>query len=172
MARMGGMNLDSKAEGAAASQGAIALQATLFDFAITELVRQHRCSFAPLWTVESWAKLMIWLALNCGCSSDPASLEAFAAALGPRLSGRMRHTFFSRELEELNLQLLADPAEPRLLVLPIDGLRPLPAAPVVAAMLEEQGVAPLLEDQGCWDWQASLVAVPWRPSGGGTSSPA
>ena len=44
---------------------AASLQATLFDFAIGELVRQHRESFAPLWTLESWAKLMIWLALNC-----------------------------------------------------------------------------------------------------------
>jgi hypothetical protein len=43
-----------------------ALQAALVDFAIGELVRQHRESFGPLWTVESWAKLLIWLALNCG----------------------------------------------------------------------------------------------------------
>jgi hypothetical protein len=42
----------------------VALQATLFDFAIGELVRQHRESFPPLWTSESWAKLLIWLALN------------------------------------------------------------------------------------------------------------
>ncbi|MEI8251755.1 MAG: protein phosphatase, partial [Synechococcus sp. ELA057] len=49
------------------------LQATLVDFALRELVRNHRTSFAPLWTPESWAKLLIWLALNCGCGTDPAS---------------------------------------------------------------------------------------------------
>ena len=59
------------------------LQATLFDFAIAELVRQHRDSFQPLWTAEAWAKFLIWLALNCGCSGDQQGLEAFAMALGP-----------------------------------------------------------------------------------------
>ena len=54
------------------------LQATLFDFAITELVRQHRDSFQPAWTAECWSKLLIWLALNCGCSPEQAELEAFA----------------------------------------------------------------------------------------------
>ena len=29
-------------------------QAALFDFAIAELVRQHRASFQPLWTPDSW----------------------------------------------------------------------------------------------------------------------
>ncbi|MEY4298352.1 MAG: hypothetical protein RLZZ423_1531, partial [Cyanobacteriota bacterium] len=47
-----------------------ALQATLVDFALAELVRANRSSFEPLWSVESWAKLLIWLALNCGCSGD------------------------------------------------------------------------------------------------------
>ena len=30
------------------------LQDTLFDFAITELVRQPRQSFQPLWTRDCW----------------------------------------------------------------------------------------------------------------------
>lgn len=29
------------------------LQAALLDFALAELVRQHRCSFMPLWSRES-----------------------------------------------------------------------------------------------------------------------
>jgi len=157
------MNPDSQADGVAARPEPVALQATLFDFAIAELVRQHRDSFAPLWSVESWAKLLIWLALNCGCAADPASLEAFAAALGPRLTGRMRRVFFGRELENLNLQLMADPAEPRLLLLPIDGLGPLPAAEAVTAALEGLELAPLLcQDKTLWQWQADLLAIPWR----------
>ena len=75
-----------------------ALQATLVDFALAELVRANRSSFEPLWSAESWAKLLIWLALNCGCSGDREGLEAFAAALGPALTGRMRRLFFEREL--------------------------------------------------------------------------
>ena len=35
------------------SADATGLQATLFDFSIAELVRQHRESFQPLWTAES-----------------------------------------------------------------------------------------------------------------------
>ena len=82
---------------------ATSLQATLFDFAIRELVRQHRQSFEPLWSAESWAKLLIWLSLNCGCSGDEAGLRAFAEALGPALSGRLRRLFFERELHDLGL---------------------------------------------------------------------
>ncbi|MFM2081185.1 MAG: hypothetical protein RLZZ219_1867, partial [Cyanobacteriota bacterium] len=99
-----------------------ALQATLFDFAIAELVRQHRASFEPLWSAESWAKLLIWLSLNCGCSGDEAGLKAFAGALGPLLSARLRRVFFERELLDLDLQLMADPAEQQVLVLPIGPL--------------------------------------------------
>ncbi len=53
-----------------ASPDPLALQATLVDFALAELVRQNRESFQPLWSSESWAKLLIWMALNCGCSGD------------------------------------------------------------------------------------------------------
>jgi len=152
---------------------AAALQATLFDFAIAELVRQHRESFPPLWTVESWAKLLIWLALNCGCSGDPAALEAFAAALGPVLTGRLRRTFFERELEDQGLQVMADPAERQVLVLPLEatpgvgapeGVDPAAIAPErVAAALEEVGLSPLVSpDRLCWQSLEALVAVPWR----------
>ncbi|MED5469940.1 MAG: protein phosphatase, partial [Cyanobacteriota bacterium] len=41
---------------------AILFQGKLVDFALAELVRQHRDSFQPLWTVDSWAKLLIWMA--------------------------------------------------------------------------------------------------------------
>lgn len=167
------MNPDSQSVGSAALPQPLALQATLFDFAIGELVRQHRDSFAPLWTVESWAKLMIWLALNCGSGSDPAALEGFAAALGPRLTSRMRRLYFTRERQELNLQVMADPAEQQLLVLPLDGLCPLPPSGPVIAVLEDLGLAPLLvDDQALWIWQPTLVAVPWRQQPGGAERPA
>ncbi|MCS5690859.1 protein phosphatase [Cyanobium sp. FGCU-6] len=139
-----------------------ALQATLIDFAIAELVRQHRDSFPPVWTVESWAKLLIWLALNCGCSGDPAALEAFAAALGPVLTGRMRRTFFERELVDLDLQVMADPAERQVLVLPLG-----PAAGAldperVASALKRVGLLErLVADRTRWQALEAVTAVPW-----------
>jgi len=139
------------------------LQGTLFDFAIAELVRQHRQSFPPLWTAESWAKLLIWLALSCGCSGEARALEAFAAALGPVLTARMRRLFFERELPDLNLRLMADPAERQVLLLPLEA-GPEPIAPErVAAALEAVGLSPLVTDDRLrWQWLEALVAVPWR----------
>jgi len=141
---------------------ASALQATLVDFALAELVRAHRDSFPPAWTAESWAKLLIWLALNCGCGSDPAALEAFAQALGPALGQRLRHLFFSRELEDLNLQVLADPAEAQLLVQPLqaegnDTLDP----ERVALALERCGLTGLVAERGQWRTLEALTAIAW-----------
>ncbi|MCP9890052.1 protein phosphatase [Cyanobium sp. Aljojuca 7D2] len=137
------------------------LQATLFDFAIGELVRQHRESFQPLWSTESWAKLMIWLSLNCGCSGDREGLEAFAAALGPVVTGRMRRLFFERALEDLDLQVMADPAEQQVLVMPLGPPGPLDPARVAQA-LERVGLLPGLV-AGPERWQAldAVVAIPW-----------
>ncbi|MEA5389897.1 protein phosphatase [Cyanobium gracile UHCC 0139] len=144
------------------------LQGTLFDFAIAELVRQHRQSFPPLWTAESWAKLLIWLALSCGCSGDTLALEAFAAALGPTLTARMRRLFFERELPDLNLRVMADPAEQQVLLLALEA-GPVPGAPQaiaaerVAAALEAVGLSPLVTDDRLrWQSLEALVAVPWR----------
>ena len=141
------------------------LQATLVDFAIAELVRRHRGSFLPLWTADSWAKLMIWLALNCGCSGDEADLKAFAAALGPALSARMRRLFFSRELESLDLQVMADPAEAQVLVLP---LGPDPAAltpeAVAAALAQVELQARVQDAPEHWRWLDGAVAIPWAGS--------
>ena len=149
------------------------LQGTLFDFAIAELVRQHWQSFPPLWTAESWAKLLIWLALSCGCSGDTRALEAFAAALGPALTARMRRLYFERELPDLNLRVMADPAEQQVLVLPLEAgpaagaeeaIAPEAIAPErVAAALEAVGLSPLVtDDRGRWQSLEALVAVPWR----------
>lgn len=138
------------------------LQATLFDFAIAELVRQHRESFQPLWSADSWAKLMIWLALNCGCSSDQAGLQAFAEALPPALSGRMRRVFFERELEDLELQVMADPAEQQVLVLPIGPAAVLEEQARISAALERVGLAARVAGVERWQRLDALVAIPWN----------
>ncbi len=140
-----------------------AVQGRLAEFAIGELVRQHRSSFAPLWSTESWVKLLIWLALNCGCSGDEAGLRAFRACLDPALSRRLRQQFFTRELELLQLQVVADPAEGAALVLPLaPGGAPVDlqraAAAVAAAGLEAQLVA----DRGRWSSLEGAVAIPWQ----------
>lgn len=138
------------------------LQATLVDFAIGELVRRHRDSFQPLWTADSWAKLMIWLALNCGCSGDESSLKTFAEALGPALCARMRHLFFTRELEGLDLQLMADPAEPQVLVLPL-GPDPSVLSPeaVAAALGQVQLLERVQTAPEHWRQLEGAVAIPW-----------
>ncbi|MFM9104880.1 MAG: protein phosphatase [Cyanobium sp.] len=140
------------------------LQATLVDFALGELVRQHRASFQPLWTADSWAKLLIWLALNCGCSGEQAALQRFAEALGPVLGARLRRLFFQRELEDLQLQLLADPAEPQVLALPLEageaGLSP----ERTAQALERVGLAPrVVLEQARWGRLERAVVIPWLP---------
>jgi len=137
------------------------LRSNLADFALAELVRQHRTSFPPPWTIESWAKLLIWLALNSGCAGDTASLEAFAASLGPERSGRLRRLFFSREFEAVGLDLQADPAEAvALLRVPPGGRLPDPEG--IAALLEQVGLAPLLVlDRGRWQERAGGLVIPF-----------
>ena len=145
-----------------ASPDPLALQATLVDFALAELVRQHRDSFPPLWTPESWAKLLIWLALNCGCSGDEAGLKAFAEAIGPLQMGRLRRVFFERELGDLELQLMADPAEQQLLVLPQGPAEEVLTNERIAKALERVGLtARVPADQARWQHLDALVAIPW-----------
>ena len=142
------------------SADATGLQATLFDFAIAELVRQHRESFQPLWTVDSWVKLLIWLSLNCGCSGDETGMSRFVEALGPTVTTRMRRVFFERELEDLDLQVMADPAEQQVLVLPMGPGIPLDldraAAVIERVQLQDRVVA----DRGRWQALDAVVAIP------------
>lgn len=141
---------------------AILFQGKLVDFALAELVRQHRDSFQPLWTMDSWAKLLIWMALNCGLSGERESLELFAEALGPRLTGRLRGLFYERTLEDLELKLMADPAEPQVLVMPIGQVRAL-SLDQVAAALEQVGLADrLTPERSTWLQLEAVVAIPWR----------
>lgn len=145
-----------------ASPDPLALQATLVDFALAELVRQHRDSFPPLWTSDSWAKLLIWLALNCGCSGDQAGLQTFAEALGPLQMGRLRRVFFERELGDLELQLMADPAEQQVLVLPQGPADELLEPERIAKALERVGLTERVVAPDCWQRLDALMAVPWQ----------
>ena len=141
----------------------LALQATLVDFALAELVRQHRESFPPLWSQESWAKLLIWLALNCGCSGDEVGLKAFAEAIGPLQMGRLRRVFFERELVDLELQLMADPAEQEVLVLPQGPADAVLENDRIARALERVALsARVVAEPGRWQRLDALVVVPWQ----------
>ena len=136
------------------------LQATLFDFAITELVRQHRQSFQPLWTRDSWVKLLIWLSLNCGSPGDEEGMKQFVEALGPVVTSRMRRVFFERELDDLDLQVMGDPAEQHVLVMPMAPGVPLDLERATAAVqrvgLQELVVA----DQNRWQQLDAVVVIP------------
>lgn len=161
---MAGMTQRSSQQQPGESQPSEAqLQATLVDFALLELIRRNRDSFEPLWTADSWAKLLIWLALNCGLSGERDALEGFASALGPRLTGRLRRVFFERDLTDLELQVLADPAEQQVLMLSL--------APQDSSVLAEERLVVALERIGLLDrvtsdrerWQQldAVVAIPW-----------
>ena len=140
------------------------LQGTLVDFALLELIRHHRESFQPLWTVDSWAKLMIWLSLNCGLSGECESLEHFAAAIGERITSRLRRTFFERELADLELQVLADPAEQQVLLLSQAPQDPSVLKPDrLATALERVGLTPMVVlDRSRWQQLEAVVAIPWN----------
>jgi len=142
------------------------LQGTLVDFALAELIRQHRDSFQPLWTVDSWAKLLIWLALNCGLSGERDDLERFALALGPRLTVRLRRLFFERDLADLELQVVADPADQQVLLLSLEPQDPAVLTPDrLALALERVGLKDrVIADQKRWQQLDAVVAIPWTTS--------
>ena len=73
----------------------------------------------------------------------------------------MRRLFFERELEDLNLQLMADPAERLVLALPLDASRPF-APERIGEALERVALAGLVAEPGLWEQHESLVALPWR----------
>ena len=140
------------------------LQGTLVDFALLELIRQHRESFQPLWTVDSWAKMMIWLSLNCGLSGERDTLEHFASALGERMTSRLRRTFFERELADLELQVLADPAEQQVLLLSLAPQDPAVLHPdrLSVALDRVRLTDRVVEDRSRWQQLEAVVAIPWK----------
>ena len=138
------------------------IQANFFDFALIELVLNNRDSFLPLWTLDSWVKFLIWLTLNCGLSGERESLELFVDALGPRLTGRMRRIFFERTDESLLLKLMADPADPKILIMPIGGSVSV-TFDQAEQLLDQEGLLERVEPQRCfWQELDAVIAIPWQ----------
>ncbi|KGG13714.1 MULTISPECIES: hypothetical protein [Prochlorococcus] len=140
------------------------IQAKVFEFAFNELVRSKRSTFQPEWTIDSWAKFLIWVALNCGLSGDRENLEFFAESLGAALTTRMRKKFFERTLESLSVHLVADPAESQILLMSIKDpkeLTPEKALQVLGKVgLSERA----LLDMTKWVIDEGLIAIPWKSS--------
>ena len=138
------------------------IQAKIFDFALIELVQRHRDSFQPLWTVDSWVKFLIWMTLNCGLSGEKQSMEFFVQALGLRLTSRMRKIFFERHVEGLDLHLMADPADPMVLIMPSSGSH-LVTFDKAEQLLKVVGLFERVQiDKGLWQKLDDLVAIPWQ----------
>ncbi len=138
------------------------IQATLFEFALFELVRGHRNSFQPLWTVDSWVKFLIWMTLNCGLSGERESIELFVDALGPPLTTRMRKIFFERNLETFSMHLMADPAESKVLIMSASGSMSVNLAQAEQA-LDQVGLLERVElDQRFWQKLDGAIALPWK----------
>ncbi len=138
------------------------IQAKMFDFALSELVRNQRESFEPIWTVDSWVKLLIWLSLNCGLSGDRESLDNFANALGTALTIRMRKIFFERIVHNLSIQVIADPADSQVLVMPISTDVSLTNEKVLKALQNLHLSTRVSNQFNEWDIHDRLIAIPWN----------
>ena len=138
------------------------IQAKAFEFALLELIYSKRDSFQPLWSVDSWAKFLIWLSLNCGLSGEKESLELFAEAMGSPLTSRMRKIFFERALEDLSLHVMADPAEAQVLIMPLVLDKRINDNDVVQA-LERIGLSDKVSlSSAAWERHDSIVSIPWN----------
>jgi len=138
------------------------IQAQMFDFALSELVRNQRNTFQPIWTLDSWVKFLIWLSLNCGLSGERESLENFAEALGSSLTIRMRKIYFERTLEDLFVHVIADPAEPNVLLLPIGTGVSLTFEKSKEALEKLGLISRVVQDFSKWEEHDQLIAVPWN----------
>jgi len=138
------------------------IQAKAFEFALLELIYSKRDSFQPLWTIDSWAKFLIWLSLNCGLSGDKENLELFAEAMGSPLTSRMRKIFFERALEDFSLHVMADPAESQVLIMPIALDKRINDNDIVQA-LEMIGLSDQVSlSSSAWERHDSIVSIPWN----------
>ena len=141
-----------------------AIQAKVFDFALTELVRNHRDSFQPIWTIDSWVKFLIWMALNCGLSGERASLELFAETLGAPLTRRMRKFFFERTLENPSMCVMADPAESDILLMPASGNEKINFEDAEKALKVLGLVENVISDQSMWGLHEGIISISWKSS--------
>tara|TARA_Y100001968_G_C19383276_1_gene731455 strand:- start:968 stop:1432 length:465 start_codon:yes stop_codon:yes gene_type:complete len=140
----------------------IKLQAKIFEFALMDLVLQHREAFKPLWTVDSWVKFLIWMSLNCGLPGDRESLEQFAEALGGPLTIRMRQIFFERKLDKYSIRVLADPAEANALLVftDRDGLL---SNDLALKVMQEVGLLQrVVTNMDRWQLLNGVIAIPWQ----------
>ena len=138
------------------------IQAKAFEFALLELIYSKRDSFQPLWSVDSWAKFLIWLSLNCGLSGEKESLEMFAKAMGSALTSRMRKIFFERALEDFSLHVMADPAEAQVLIMPIAVDKEINDNDVVQA-LQSIGLCEKVSlSSAAWKRHDAIVSIPWN----------
>ena len=137
------------------------IQAKAFEFALLELIYSKRDSFQPLWSIDSWAKFLIWLSLNCGLSGEKESLEMFAKAMGSPLTSRMRKIFFERALEDFSLHVMADPAEAQVLIMPITINKEIDENDIVQA-LQMIGLSEKVSlSSATWQRHDSIVSIPW-----------
>ena len=138
------------------------IQAKVFEFALLELIYSKRDSFKPLWTLDSWVKFLIWLSLNCGLSGDKENLELFASAMGSSLTRRMRKIYFERNLEDLSLHVMADPAEAKVLIMPLSAAKRINDNDVVKALERISLSEKVSLSSSAWERHDSIVSIPWN----------
>ena len=138
------------------------IQAKLFDFALKELVIAHRDSFKPIWSIESWAKFMIWLALNCGVNGQKESLNKFGESLGAPLTSSMRRVFFERSLETYSLKIIADPSESDVFIFSISQSEKLLLERVSDALEELELNSKVILERSSWNIQEGMIIIPWK----------
>jgi len=145
------------------------IQAKVFTFAFSELVLNQRDSFEPLWTIESWAKFLIWMSLNCGFSGEKESLELFAEALGMPLTSRMRKLFFERTVNSLSARLIADPGESHLFLMPLNAGEKIDFDKV-GMTLKDMGLSERLDlISSNWNDDDGVISIPWKSLESNTS---
>jgi len=140
------------------------IQDKVFDFALMELARSHQNSFEPAWSIDSWVKFLIWLTLNCGLSGERESLELFAESLGIQITRKMRKVFFERTLENLSIYLIADPAESRILLMPVSGQVEIRFVDALKALDNVGLISQINSDQSVWEWDKGIITIPWKSS--------
>ncbi len=140
----------------------IAIQAKVFDFAVMELVRNHRNSFQPLWSVDSWAKFLIWLSVNCGLNVERETFQLFAESLGSSLTRRMRKIFFERTLENLGIYLIADPAERNVFLMPVLAQTQIKFSDALQALEVVELSQLVVVDDSKWEMNGGILTISWK----------
>ncbi len=104
------------------------------------------------------------MALNCGLPGDRESLECFSDALGTTLARRMRRLYFERNLDVMDLKLLADPSDDQVLIMPIRNSESL-TIDQASKFLTEVGLEEkVLRDKSTWQVLDAVIAIPWNRS--------